>query len=222
MTSVSSVIELALARLVEKAALVLRPAGMALSDTILPLNNLRAQPLSVSPLAGPLHPPGLTGLFQQCCPRGHRGCVVSGAWIPTGLHDLPVACSGWRRAPRWGQGWARPRLQDDGAAGDIDRHTGVLDEQVLQGAALQVGRPQLRPLCSETGGRRNKPALIQQARGGWLGTWWGSKTIRQVNNEPSIHFFLILRADEGFRGGGLLRGWAGAKEEAGEALEHGV
>lgn len=55
-----------------------------------------------------------------------------------------------------------PRLQHYGAAGDVNRHAGVLDEEVLQGAALEAGRPESGPLCSKTGGRGNKPALVHQ------------------------------------------------------------
>lgn len=36
-------------------------------------------------------------------------------------------------------------LQHDGAAGDINGHTGVLDEEVLQGAALEAGGPESGP-----------------------------------------------------------------------------
>jgi hypothetical protein len=43
----------------------------------------------------------------------------------------------------------------------------VLDEEVLQGAALKAGGPKAGPLCSKTGGRGNKPALVHQGgRGG--------------------------------------------------------
>lgn len=42
--------------------------------------------------------------------------------------------------------------------GDIHRHAGVLYEQVLHGAGLCRGS-----LCSETGGRGDKPALIHAA-----------------------------------------------------------
>lgn len=42
--------------------------------------------------------------------------------------------------------------------GDVDRHAGVLDEQILHGAGLGRGS-----LCSETGGRGDKPALVHAA-----------------------------------------------------------
>lgn len=44
------------------------------------------------------------------------------------------------------------------ARGDVDRHAGVLYEQVLHGAGLCCGS-----FCSETGGRGDKPALIHAA-----------------------------------------------------------
>lgn len=42
--------------------------------------------------------------------------------------------------------------------GDVHRHTGVFDEQVFHRAGLRCGS-----LCSETGGRGDKPALIHAA-----------------------------------------------------------
>lgn len=60
-----------------------------------------------------------------------------------------------------------PRLQHYGAAGDINGHAGMLNEEVLQGVALEAGRPNTGPLCSKTGGRGNKPALIHQGGCGW-------------------------------------------------------
>lgn len=49
-------------------------------------------------------------------------------------------------------------------AGDVDGHAGVLDEQVLHGAAPHaVGA---RFLCSKTGGRGDKPTLVHQAGAG--------------------------------------------------------
>lgn len=41
---------------------------------------------------------------------------------------------------------------------------------------------------------------------------------RQVNDKPAVH--LILLRDEGAGALGVFRGWGGAEEEAGEALEH--
>lgn len=70
-------------------------------------------------------------------------------------------------------------------AGDIDRHAGVLDEQVLHRAAAHAVGAGL--LCSKTGGRGDKPTLVHQAgagqggrgaagvswdRGRWRGRWW--------------------------------------------------
>lgn len=52
------------------------------------------------------------------------------------------------------------QVGDHGEAtlGDVHRHAGVLDEQVLHRAGLRCGS-----LCSETGGRGDKPALIHAA-----------------------------------------------------------
>lgn len=46
-------------------------------------------------------------------------------------------------------------------AGDVHRHAGVLDEQVLHGAAPHAVGAGL--LCSKTGGRGDKPTLVHQA-----------------------------------------------------------
>lgn len=46
-----------------------------------------------------------------------------------------------------------------------------------------------------------------------------SGPLRQVNDEPAVHF--ILLGDEGSGAVGVLRGRGCAEEEAGEALEHG-
>lgn len=103
----------------------------------------------------------------------------------------------------------------------------MLDEKVLQGAALEAGRPEARPLCGETGGRGNKPALVHQggrgrraARGARGGPRAGGSCVAvwQVNDEPSIHF--IFLGDEGAGAVEVFRGRRGAEEEAGEALEH--
>lgn len=70
----------------------------------------------------------------------------------------------------WGRG---PRLQHYGAAGDVNGHAGVLDEEILQGAALEAGGPESGPLCSKTGGRGNKPALVHQGGRGRGAACWG-------------------------------------------------
>lgn len=86
----------------------------------------------------------------------------------------------------WGRG---PRLQHYGAAGDVNRHAGVLDEEVLQRAALEADGPESRALCSKTGGRGNKPALVHQggcgrraARGGRGGprTGWSRVAVYEA------------------------------------------
>lgn len=121
-----------------------------------------------------------------------------------------------------------PRLQHYGAAGDVNGHAGVLDEKVLQGTALEAGGPESGPLCSKTGGRGNKPALVHQGGrgrraacrgGGSPGAGWSRVAVRQVNDEPAVHF--ILLGDESSGAVGVLRGRGCAEEEAGEALEHG-
>lgn len=173
-----SVVELALARLVDEAALVLGPARTALSGAVLPLHHLGAQRMALGPLSGPLQPPRLARLLQQHGPRWQRsGGVVQGPGLAAGGRQLPVT----KVAVRQGSVWVRgrgPRLQHYGAAGDVNGHAGVLDEEVLQGAALEAGGPEARPLCSKTGGRGNKPALVHQggcgrraARGGRSGPW---------------------------------------------------
>lgn len=46
--------------------------------------------------------------------------------------------------------------------GDIDRHAGMLNEQVLHGTGLGCGS-----FCSETGGRGDKPTLIHASLWAW-------------------------------------------------------
>lgn len=219
-----SVVELALTRLVDEAALVLGPARTALSGAVLPLHHLGAQRMALGPLPGPLQPPRLARLLQQHGPRRQRsGGVVQGPGLAAGGRQLPVT----KVAVRQGSVWVRgrgPRLQHYGAAGDVNGHAGVLDEEVLQGAALEAGGPEARPLCSKTGGRGNKPALVHQggcgrraARGGRSGPR-SRVAVRQVNDKPAVH--LILLRDEGAGALGVFRGWGSAEEEAGEALEH--
>lgn len=43
----------------------------------------------------------------------------------------------------------------------------MLNEEILQGIALEADRPKAGPLCSKTGGRGNKPALVHQGGRGW-------------------------------------------------------
>lgn len=193
----SSIVELALAGLVDKAALVLGPAR----------------------------------LLQQRSPRRQRGGVVQGPGFAASRRQLPVARVSVRQGSFivfWMRG-RRARLQHYGAAGHVNGHAGVLDEEVLQGAALEAGRPESRPLCSKTGRRGNKPAFIHQGGCGWRAACWGSSSpgagwsceaVGQVNDEPAIHF--IFLRDEGLGAVGVLGGrWWGTEEEAGEALKHG-
>lgn len=43
----------------------------------------------------------------------------------------------------------------------------MFNEEVLQGVALEAGRPKAGALCSKTGGRGNKPALFHQGGCRW-------------------------------------------------------
>lgn len=227
----SSIVELALAGLVDKAALVLGPARTALAGAVLPLHHLSAQRVALGPLPGPLQPPRLARLLQQRSPRRQRGGVVQGPGFAASRRQLPVARVSVRQGSFivfWMRG-RRARLQHYGAAGHVNGHAGVLDEEVLQGAALEAGRPESRPLCSKTGRRGNKPAFIHQGGCGWRAACWGSSSpgagwsceaVGQVNDEPAIHF--IFLRDEGLGAVGVLGGrWWGTEEEAGEALKHG-
>lgn len=85
----SSVVELALARLVDKAALVLGPARTALAGAVLPLHHLGAQSVALGPLPGPLQAPRLARLLQQCGPRRQRGGVVQGPGFTASRRQLP-------------------------------------------------------------------------------------------------------------------------------------
>lgn len=227
-----SVVELALARLVDEAALVPGPARTALAGAVLPLNHLGAQRLALRPRPGPLQPPRLARLLQQSSARRRRGgCVARGPRLSQDWCQLPFAqVAAWRiRVGVRGRG---SRLQHYGAAGDVHGHAGVLDEEVLQRAALQARGPEAGPVCSEAGGRGNKPALVQQggrgrraARGGGGGR--GGRTarsrgaVRQVDEEPAVHFFLRGHERAGAVGAPGRRGRGRAEEEAGEAPEHG-
>lgn len=126
-----SVVELALARLIEEAALVLGPALTVLAGAVLPLHHLGAQRMALRPLPGPLQPPSLAGLLQQHCPRRQRSSgVVQGPGLMVDRNQLPVA----KVAVRQGSVRVRgrgPRLQHYGAAGDVNGHAGVFDEEVL-------------------------------------------------------------------------------------------
>lgn len=162
-----SVVELALARLVNEAALVLGPARTALPGAILPLQHFSTQCVALSALSGSLKPSHLASLLQQHSSSGHRsGCVMQSPRLPAGRRQLSIAevlirQGSFRVRGRW------PRLQHYGAAGDINGHAGMLNEEVLQGIALEAGRPKAGPLCSKTGGRGNKPALVHQGGRGW-------------------------------------------------------
>lgn len=141
-----SVVKLALARLVDEAALVLRPARTALAGAVLPLHHFRTQRAALGPLPGPLQPSRLAGLLQQRGPRWQRGgSVVQGPGLVAGRRQLPIAKFPVRQGSVRVRGRGR-RLQHYGAAGDVNRHAGVLDEEVLQRAALEAGRPESGPL----------------------------------------------------------------------------
>lgn len=86
-----SVVELALARLVNEAALVLGPARTALPGAILPLQHFSTQCVALGALSGSLQPPHLASLLQQHSSSGHRGsCVVQGPRLPAGRRQLSV------------------------------------------------------------------------------------------------------------------------------------
>lgn len=86
----SSIVELALAGLVDKAALVLGPARTALAGAVLPLHHLSAQRVALGPLPGPLQPPRLARLLQQRSPRRQRGGVVQGPGFAASRRQLPA------------------------------------------------------------------------------------------------------------------------------------
>lgn len=229
-----SVVAVALAGLVEEAPHILSgPAGRALSGPVLPLQRLLAEPWLFCQLLGPLHPPCLADLLQDgSLHRQGRG-VVRHVPLQPGLRHLPS--SGVLRLLH---------VQLEGA-GDIDRHAGVLDEQVLHGAAAHAIGAGL--LCSKTWGRGDKPTLVHQAGAGQgrhgaagvgRGRWrhqagphrapagpgpplcaGAGGTASKIDYKPSI--LLLLLGDKGL---GLLQAlWRGAvaEEETGETLEHG-
>lgn len=153
--------------------------------------------------------------------------MVQGPGLATGGRQLPFAKVAVRQGSVGMRGRG-PRLQHYGAAGDVNGHAGMLDEEVLQGVALEAGGPESGPLCSKTGGRGNKPALVHQGGRGRRaacgsrsgpGAGWSRVAVRQINDEPAVHF--ILLGDEGSGVSGVLGGRGSTEEEAGEALEHG-
>lgn len=182
MAGTRSVVELALARLVDEAALVLGPARAALPGAVLPLHHLGAQRVALGALPGPLQPSYLAGLLQQHGPRRQRssaggGGMVQGTGLATGGRQLSITKVTIPQGSVRQRGRG-PRLHHYGAASDVNGHAGVLDEEVLQGVALEAGGPEAGPLCSETGGRGNKPAFVHQggrgrrtAHGGSGGPW---------------------------------------------------
>lgn len=92
-----SVVELALARLIDKAALMLWPPWTALTGAVLPLHHLGAQRVTLGPLSGPLLPPRLAGLLQQHCPRRQgSSSVVQGPGLAAGRCQLSVTMEGCR------------------------------------------------------------------------------------------------------------------------------
>lgn len=100
MASGRSVVELALARLIDEAALVLGSALTVLTGAVLPLHPLGAQRVALGPLPGPLQPPHLAGLVQQGGPRRQRGGgVVRGPGLVVDGRRLPAGTKpGWVRA----------------------------------------------------------------------------------------------------------------------------
>lgn len=135
--------------------------------------------------------------------KGSSRAVPGGSWAPrhssVGLQaPLPARSPVARVSVRqgsfvvfWMRG-GRARLQHYGAAGHVNGHAGVLDEEVLQGAALEAGRPESRPLCSKTGRRGNKPAFIHQGGCGWRaagrgsgspGTGWSCEAVYGLRKE---------------------------------------
>lgn len=101
-----SVVELALARLIDKAALMLWPPWTALTGAVLPLHHLGAQRVTLGPLSGPLLPPRLAGLLQQHCPRRQgSSSVVQGPGLAAGRGQLSVVAEvGVRQGSVWVQG----------------------------------------------------------------------------------------------------------------------
>lgn len=86
-----SVVELALARLVDEAALMLGPTWTALPGAVLPLYHLGAQRMALGPLPGTLQPPRLACLLQQHCPRREgSGGVMQGPGLAAGRCQLSV------------------------------------------------------------------------------------------------------------------------------------
>lgn len=105
-----SVVELALARLVDEAALVLGPTRTALTGAVLSLHHLGAQCVALGPLSGPLQPPRLARLLQEYRPRRQgSSCLVEGPELAAGGCRLSVAEVGVRKGSVRVRG-RRPRL----------------------------------------------------------------------------------------------------------------
>lgn len=82
---------MALARLIDEAALVLGSALTVLAGAVLPLHHFGAQRMALRPLPGPLQPPHLASLLQQCSPRRQSGSgVVQGPRLVVDGRQLPA------------------------------------------------------------------------------------------------------------------------------------
>lgn len=80
--------------------------------------------------------------------------MVQGPGLTADWRQLPFAEVAVRQV-RVGVRGRGSRLQHYGAAGDVNGHAGVLDEEVLQGAALEAGGPESGPLRQVN----DKPAI---------------------------------------------------------------
>lgn len=138
--------------------LKLRPFTLRPSPSLVPAlchedTPLKAPPSTQGGLLGALPPASRPGPL----PPGHASLGLQ-ATSPARSPFAKVAV----RQGSVGMRGRGPRLQHYGAAGDVNGHAGMLDEEVLQGVALEAGGPESGPLCSKTGGRGNKPALVHQ------------------------------------------------------------
>lgn len=95
-----SVVELALARLVDEAALVLGPPRVALAGAVLPLHHLGAQRVALRPLPGALQPPRRARPLLQRGPRRRGGgCVRRRAGLAADGRRLPAGTERGRSGP---------------------------------------------------------------------------------------------------------------------------
>lgn len=135
----------------DSPAAVLDLPGVAVPGKILATKAISVQSLSVTVLSYPLGGPKALGLFQKSC---HIAVNVLSHFILS-FH------SGTARAMKVVSATAGLSEARAGVVHGVDRHAGMLDEQVFQRTGLHLDGGQASR--SETRRRGDEPALLQGA-----------------------------------------------------------